>query len=252
LPDPGRGANEHSIKEEFARTAPAFGRRTQGRFDHMGVVVFARVAPGATVVEVGAGTGNFLALFGRSAGRLVAVDLTLEMLREARARHVGMQLVAADGARLPLRSRSAELVASAQVLHHVARPVPFLAEMRRLVAPGGRVLIVDQLGSDRYEEATAMTELETLRDPTHASSRPRPVFHTILAAAGLRVMDERIVSSEQRLSQWMWPDEFPPERIEAVRSFIERRGGETGMGFEPAGDDYVFERRRIMLLAERA
>jgi hypothetical protein len=62
-------------------------------------------------------------------------------------------------------------------------------------------------------------------------------------------VDERIVEAEQRLSKWMWPGEFPPERIEQVRSFIAERGGETGMGFRREGDDWAFTRRRMMILA---
>jgi hypothetical protein len=126
-----------------------------------------------------------------------------------------------------------------------------LGEMRRVAAPDGRVLIVDQVAPERFEEAVAMNELEVLRDPSHAASRPPSAFRVMLAAAGLRIIDERIVSSEQRLSTWMWSQEFPPERIDKVRDFIARRGDETGMGFERDGDDWVFERRRMMLLAER-
>jgi ubiquinone/menaquinone biosynthesis C-methylase UbiE len=249
LPERARDA-ARAITAEFARAAATFGERTAGRFDNLDAVAFARVRPGDSVAEVGAGTGNFLSLFAGVAGRLIAVDLTLEMLRSARARHEGLHTVVGDGHRLPLASRSIDLVASAQVLHHVAEPAPFLSEMRRVAA--GRVLVVDQVAPERFEEAVAMTQLETARDPTHASSRPASALRILLANASLKIVDERIVTGRQRFSDWMWAEEFPPERIHAVRDFIERRGHETGMGFERDGDDYVFERRRMMLLAERA
>lgn len=240
------------MAREFERAAALFGARTEGRFDHMGVTAFARVQRPSVVAEVGAGTGNFLALFAPVARRLVAVDLTPAMLRQARGRHPGMDTVAGHGARLPLRSRSIDLVCSAQVLHHVPEPVPFVQEMRRVARDEGRVLIVDQAASERYEEAVAMNELERLRDPSHAASRPPSALRVVLASAGLEIDDERIVAGRQRFTDWMWAGEHPEERIEAVRAFIARRGGETGMGFERDGDDWVFERRRIMLLARRA
>ncbi|HEX2295204.1 MAG TPA: class I SAM-dependent methyltransferase [Actinomycetota bacterium] len=242
--------HDATIRAEFDRAAELFAERTRGRFDHMDPVAFSRVSPGDTVVEVGAGTGNFLALFSSVPGRRIAVDLTPGMLEQAR-RHGGLDLVVGDGRRLPLRSRSVDLVASAQALHHVHDPAAVVKEMRRVARPGGRVLLVDQVATERYEEALMMTALELARDPSHAASRPSSAYRMIVRAAGLEIVDERLAESEQRLSSWMWPGEFPDERIAAVRRLIEEIGPETGMGFERDGDDWVFTRRRLMLLAER-
>lgn len=242
--------HDATVRSEFDRAAAHFAERTKGRFDGMDPVGFSRAAQGDTVVEVGAGTGNFLALFAGVAGRRIAVDLTPAMLRQAR-RHEGLDLVAGDGRRLPLRSGSADLVASAQALHHVHEPNAVVKEMRRVAKPGGRVLLVDQVATERYEEALMMSQLELARDPSHAMSRPPSAYRMIVRAAGLEIVDERVAESEQRLSTWMWPGEFPEERIRAVSDLIEKIGPETGMGFERDGDDWVFVRRRLMLLAER-
>lgn len=242
--------HDAAIRAEFDRAAEGFSRRTAGRFDHMDVVEFSRVQNGDTVLEVGAGTGNFLVLFRDVAAGLVAVDLTPAMLAQARV-HGVLHLVAGDGRRLPLRSQSVDLAASAQALHHVHDPVAVVKEMRRVTRAGGRVLLVDQVATEKYEEAAMMTELEVARDPSHAASRPPSAYRMIVRAAGLEVLDERVVESEQRLSRWMWPGEFPEERIERVGELIEKIGPETGMGFERDGDDWVFTRRRLMLLAER-
>ena len=249
---PEERTHSETVRREFSRAAEAFAQRTSGRFDDMDVVAFARARPEDVVVEVGAGTGNFLSLFGAVCERLVAVDVTPEMLLQARACHPELMLVAGDGARTPLRSGIVHLAATAQTLHHVPRPLPFLAELRRITARDGRVLVVDQLAPERYEQARAMNDLEVLRDPSHAASRPASAFRVMLEAAGLAIVDERHWASQQRLSSWMWRDEFPEERIDAVRAFIAARGDTTGMGFERDGDDWVFERRRIMLLAQRS
>ncbi|MGH2694673.1 MAG: class I SAM-dependent methyltransferase [Actinomycetota bacterium] len=236
------------IRSEFERAAGTFAERTAGRFDDMDVPRFSRVQPGELVLEVGVGTGNFLSLFSHMTDRLLGVDVTLGMLRQARVHHSGLALAVADGARLPFASRSIDVVASAQMLHHVRGPLPVLKEMRRV---GGRVLLVDQVATENYEQTVVRNALEVLRDPSHAASRPASAYRVLLQAAGLTPVDERIWEGPQRLSQWMWPGEFPDERIEAVRAFIEEHGRETGMGFERDGDDWIFTRRRIMLLAER-
>ena len=238
-----------SLKDEFGRAAALFNERTKGRFDDLGVVEFARVRPGDSVVEVGAGAGNFLGLFRGHAARLIAVDLVEAMLREGVEDAPDLLAVAADGARLPLRSRAINVVASAQALHHIHRPVPVLQEMRRVMADGGRVLVVDQVSTESFEETAVRHELEMVRDPSHAATRPPSALRIMVRAAGLAIVDEKIVEAEQRLSRWMWPGEFPPERIAAVRSFIESHGSETGMEFRRAGDDWAFTRRRMMILA---
>jgi SAM-dependent methyltransferase len=246
LRDPSEG-----IVDEFTRAAPGFAERTKGRFGELDAVAFSGVTKGAGVLEVGAGTGHFLSLFEDLAATLVGVDITHAMLERASEDHPGILPVLGDGARLPLRSNSIDLATSAQMLHHVWQPLPILNELRRVVKPDGAVLIVDQVAPERFEEAIAMTELETVRDPSHAASRPPSAFRVLAQAAGLEVSDLRVVESKSRLSKWMWPGEFPDDRIQAVRAFIEARGNETGMDFERDGNDYTFTRRRILLRATK-
>lgn len=239
------------VVEEFTRAAPGFAARTKGRFDDLNAVAFSKVEQGAVVLEVGAGTGHFLSLFDELAASLIAVDITPAMLQQARKDHRRIAALVGDGARLPLRSGSVDLAATAQMLHHVAEPLPILNELRRVVRPEGAVLIVDQVAPERFEEAVAMSELEKIRDPSHAASRPPSAFRVLAQAAGLEVADLRVVESPSRFSKWMWPGEFPDARIEAVREFIATRGKETGMDFERDGDDYTFTRRRILLRATK-
>jgi len=242
--------HRESLWQEFARAAPGFAERTRGRFDALDVPGFAQPSPGDRVLEVGCGTGNFLLLFHGDGRTLVGVDLSAEMLTEAR-RHDALLLVQGDGFRLPFSARAFDLATSAQALHHVHRPVPLLREMLRVTSDEGRIVIVDQLGPESYEQLAFMNELEILRDPSHATSRPLSAFRIVLAAAGVEIVDDRVHSERSRLSKWMWPGEFPEERIAAVRRFIERFGAETGMEFERDGDDWIFTRRRVLLLGRR-
>lgn len=239
------------LRNEFNRAAEGFSQRTRDRFDKLGAVEFSRIQTGQSVLEVGAGAGNFLRHFESAASVLVAVDVVEGMLDVARREHPAIRPVLADGRKLPFASRSFDLVTSAQALHHVREPMPFLQEMRRVVRDSGSVLIVDQVATERYEEIAFRDQLEVIRDPSHAVTRAPSAFTIMVRAAGLEVVDQRIVSSRNTLSSWMWPGEFPPERIEAVRSYLEKFGHETGMEWEREGDDWSYTRRRIMLLATR-
>lgn len=239
------------LNEEFDRTADSFASRTHGRFDRMNVVEFSQFARGQFILEVGSGTGNFLALF-EGAGGFFGVDLTMGMVRKATQLHPDQLSTVADGARLPFRSRSFDLVTSAQTFHHIPRPAPVLKEMRRVMKDDARMLVVDQVAGESYEQAMFMTELERLRDPSHAVSRSPSAMRVMVLAAGLEIVDERITEQTESLAEWMPTAEFPADRVEKVKTFVKKFGHETGMDFKPNGDDYLFTRRRIMLLAERA
>jgi ubiquinone/menaquinone biosynthesis C-methylase UbiE len=254
LPETARDETKQRkvLQEEFERAAAGFAERTKGRFDDMGAVEFSRVTPGASVLEVGAGTGNFLSLFSEVAGSLVAVDLTHGMLAEARRRDPAIKAAQGEGALLPLQTASFDLVTTAQALHHISRPVPVLQDMRRVMKREGALLLVDQVSTESYEQAAFMNEMEVIRDPSHAMSRPPSAMRIIVRSAGFDIVEEKLWTGTNTFSKWMWPGEFPEERIAAVRSFVERFGAETGMGFERDGDDFVFTRRRIMILARRS
>lgn len=241
-----------TLTDEFNRAAEAFSQRTKDRFDEMPAPDFSGVQPHETVLEVACGTGNFLRHFLDRAAICIGLDITPGMLAMARKDHPELRLVQGNARKLPFPSGSIDLVTTAQAIHHMWDPIPVLMEMRRVAGASGRVLIVDQHATESYEQAALMNQLEVIRDPSHAVSRPPSAFRIMLASAGLKIVDENLWEGTNRLSQWMWPGEYPEERIAAVTEFITKHGHETGMDWRQEDDDWIFTRRRIMLLAKRA
>jgi SAM-dependent methyltransferase len=106
------------------------------------------IARGLTVADIGTGTGGMLPYLAEIADRIVAVDLSAEMLRRARARaeSLGLDNVTFERGELealPLASASVDAAFASLVLHHAPRPAAALAEMARVVRPGGAVVVVD-------------------------------------------------------------------------------------------------------------
>jgi SAM-dependent methyltransferase len=207
------------------------------------------VREGESVIEVGAGTGNFLSLFSPFAGRLVACDLTPGMLRVARERNPGMLLAGGDGARLPFADESFDLVTSAHAMHHIPEPVPVLREMRRIAKENGRVLVVDLAAPDDPAEAARADEVMTIRDPSHATSLTVGALREAIMDAGLTIIDHRVLDRRGLVSNWMWSGEFPEDRIAAVHDYVQDHWSELGMDLQPEGDDFTYRDRRMMFLA---
>jgi len=95
----------------------------------------AACAAGARVLEVGAGPG-WLAAYARAHRpdlQWVASDLA----------PVPWVSLAADATRLPFRGASFDAVVGLDVLHHLARPAAFLAEVARVLRPGGKLVLVE-------------------------------------------------------------------------------------------------------------
>ncbi len=96
------------------------------------------------VLDVGAGTGVFARAWVEWYGAdVVAVDPALQMLREGARRGLpsGVRLVGGRAEHLPMRDAAADLVWASTVLHHIADLQAAATELRRVLRPGGRLLV---------------------------------------------------------------------------------------------------------------
>jgi SAM-dependent methyltransferase len=97
---------------------------------------------GERVLDLGCGTGRFVAALRDAGADAVGVELAETALRRARANAPGadLRLVEPDGT-LPLDHGSVDLVWCSEVLEHVADTEHLLLEVRRVLRPGGRLLV---------------------------------------------------------------------------------------------------------------
>jgi len=160
--------------------------------------------PGLSVLDVGSGPGLFHGPLCERGCRVVAVDLSLGMVREARAHAAAHGLeaaaVQADAQCLPLRDGSFDRVMANHMLYHVPDRPAALREMRRVLKPGGRAVLATN-AADIYQRLAdlhnrAASQLGYTYGPSMAarfSLDDLPLVQTIFPAAELHTMEDALV-----------------------------------------------------------
>jgi SAM-dependent methyltransferase len=138
-------------KENFeAHTGPDTNERqlVPGRSWAAWSRALGHLLPAVRVADIGCGEGYLTIEASRWASRVIAIDRSPVVLKRARALATRRRVrnviwKRGDLDRLPLRDGSVEVALLSQALHHAADPGRSLAEAARIVAPGGRVLVLD-------------------------------------------------------------------------------------------------------------
>jgi SAM-dependent methyltransferase len=100
------------------------------------------VRPGDRALDLGSGAGEFTAALADAGAAVVGVDVAEAALSRARAAHpeLDFRRASIDGP-LPFPDGAFDLVWSSEVIEHVADTARWLSEVRRVLSPGGRLLL---------------------------------------------------------------------------------------------------------------
>lgn len=171
--------------------APRYDRamRFPERFQFNGGREWVCARAEGAVLEVAVGTGLNLALYPPSV-RLTGVDLSPEMLAVARSRAASqgraIDLKEADAEALPFGDDTFDTVVCTLAMCAVPDERATIGEMRRVLRPGGRLLLLDHIASNWWPiwAGQRLVELVTIRTAgEHMTRRPRP----LVEAAGFVV-----------------------------------------------------------------
>ena len=131
-----------------------------------------RATPGPTVLDLGCGAGHASFAVAPHAHEVVAYDLAPPMLAtvDSAARERGLANIRTclgPAERLPFDTATFDWIVSRMSAHHWHDVPVALAEMRRVLKPGGRVLMIDIAGHAHPLLDTYLQAAEVLRDASH-------------------------------------------------------------------------------------
>jgi len=135
----------------FDRVAATFGEQIlPGRTWEGLARALVQLAPRGRYADLGIGDGLLTLLLSEVAHTVTAVDISPEMLAQLAARATkrgitNVETVEGDIESLPLADASYDVAVLSQALHHAKSPRTALLEARRILIPGGRLLVIDLL-----------------------------------------------------------------------------------------------------------
>jgi ubiquinone/menaquinone biosynthesis C-methylase UbiE len=212
-----RTDNLSLVQQQFRRQAEAYSTMkvvTDTRImEHM--VELSGVTPQARVLDVACGPGFVAMAFAPKCRAVVGIDATDRLIARARAeaarRGLGnVAFMLGNVERMPFASGEFDVASCRFAFHHFARPRVVLAEMARVLRPGGRMVIVDMTTSDDPAKSDYHNRIERLCDPSHARALPISEWERLLADAGLKITHRGGRETHYDLESWMAHGGPPP------------------------------------------
>lgn len=162
--------------------------------------------PGAAL-DVATGGGHTALFLARQGWRVTAGDIAPRMLENARklAAEAGYtietQLFPAE--EIPFPDASLDLVTVRVAPHHFSSPPRFIAEVSRVLKPGGHFVLIDGTVPDDDPETEAwLHNVEKWRDPSHGRFLSRSAWEQLVHASGLSVLHSALHRKLQPDLQW--------------------------------------------------
>lgn len=197
------GKHSDAVRQEFDRLAADYDRRWQPYIDATLRSVLEAVSFDGTedVLDVPCGTGELARLLlARWPGlKTTGVDISPGMLRKAAAKNRGNQVswIEADVVNLPVPDGRFDWAICANSFHYFRRPAESLQELRRVLRPGGRLMLVDWC--DDYLVCKLCSFWLRLTDPAFYRTYSLARCRALLEQAGFEV-----VASERFRINLVW------------------------------------------------
>ncbi len=217
--------NEQKAREIFGARAAYYttsvSHTDQAVLDR--VVELCKPTSDAIALDIATGTGHTALAVAPRAKQVIATDITPEMLDQGRKLqtekgigNVQFRLASVDD--LPFDDGSFDIITCRRAAHHFADIHHALAEMQRVLKPGGRLVIDDRsVPEDDFVDAT-MNRLDVLHDESHVCEYRPSEWERMLTEAGYEIEVVETYTRHRPLSSLT--DNVSPENTARIHEII--------------------------------
>ena len=256
------------IRERFTATADVFAKTARVTRVREAERLAERATAGLAhpekllAIDLACGPGTYTRPLAARVGRAIGADVTPAMVEKARAEAArdgitNIEFVRADVYALPFPDAVAGIVSCGYAFHHLTDPLRALAEMARVLQPGGRLAITDIIVPEGCD-AAIQNAIERVRDPSHTTTQSVAQFREWVEKLGLHVLSELLHDNWYDFDVWMNNAGKPPgDPVYAqTRGMMESCMGEDRSGFHPRRSDQLasgleFLHTVLLLIAEK-
>ncbi len=250
-----------SSREQFDRNAEKYAASAVHQSGPSLPVLLALAEPQPTdrALDVATGTGHTALALAPHVAHVTGLDVSPRMLEQARrlATEAGAaqaQFQEGRAEQLPFPDGHFTLVTSRHAPHHFHDVGAFLREARRVLAPGGRLVIADQISPDD-RVAPWVNFWERARDPSHFRQRTVAEWQWEAAEAGFTWTAERVVPYRLEFGWWVKQAGCTPDAIQALRDHAAQASAAVreamGLEFTPQGDVLAFHEPMLVVRLDR-
>ena len=220
-------SHEQNVDRQFSAVAAAYLTSTvhaQGE-DLARVTEMVRGRAQDRVLDVGCGAGHMSFAVAPHVHSVTAFDLSRSMLdvvmQSARERGL-TNIEARQGVaeHLPFADESFEWVCTRYSAHHWAQVPLALSEMRRVLRPKGRLIVIDVLGSEIPLIDTHIQGIELLRDASHVRDYSLSEWTSLLSDAGFCVSTHYSWKLRLEFEPWVNRIRTPADRVAVIRGLL--------------------------------
>ncbi len=229
-----------TVIEQFRRVATAAatggGRRSHPtEADLLALIRMAAPKPDDRVLDAATGRGVIALAFAPYVASVLGIDVSPAMLEHADAARSAGQVEnvhfrLGEIGSLPLPPESFEIIICHDLLHYVTDVPALLARFRSLLAPGGRLVLDELIGSDDPVKRATQNAIEQRRDPAFTQVLSATEIQRALAATGFVVRRSERYAVQRELGEWL--DEAAAD--DATRATVQAML-EAGMETDSAG-----------------